>query len=151
MSSWTLGEIFSIGEDGISNDDEGRDEFSGPDSDSDDDDEALERQAAFNKNKANSAATSSSSRNVSTASNRSIRRYDEYGNFISRSERARAEKEKEYPQSEKQPAGVLKTGIGKGNKRRISFPDEHELLDVHEIPCMTPEEKTLCFMGQANW
>ena len=157
MSSWTLGEIFAVGEDDSAkdeDDDEGRDERNGPDnseSDDDDDDDALERQAAFNKNKANSSAANSSSRNATTASNRSIRRYDEYGNFISRSERARAEKEKEYPHSEKQPAGVLKSGTSKPNTRRISFREGSELSDILEIPYMTEDEKALCFMGPSNW
>ena len=160
MASWTLGKIFSVeGDEGgeVAKDDVDHVRRSGAYSDSgdddEDDDEAAERQAAFNKNKENSSNTNASNRNALTGSNRSIRRYDEYGNFLSRSERARAEK-KDHPS---QPTSVLKTSnhnhkdSGLSGKRRIQFKSGTDLLDILEIPYMTSEEKALCFMGRANW
>lgn len=164
MASWTLGKIFENGDEpkveepdnAIGRrrvDDNNDDDDDDSDSSDEEDEDTLERQAAFNKNKANSSTTSNP-----TASNRSIRRYDELGNFISRSERARSDKDKEFTEK----MGVLKTGDniqkasakkdgGLFGKRRIQFKSEDELLDILEIPYMTAEEKASCFMGRANW
>ncbi|CAB9499129.1 expressed unknown protein [Seminavis robusta] len=148
MASWTLGKIFSVDEeeqyDDVketipeSDDDDG--------SDSEDDEDAMAAQAAFNKNKQNSSSARHDDKAI--GSSRSIRRYDEYGDFISRSERARAEKSL----SGMHAAHTESQQNEKAGKRRVSFaPDESLVTSVHEIPLLTDEDKQNCFMTAETW
>lgn len=141
MASWTLGKIFSV--------DEGKEATQDPSvsdgdsSDDDDDDDVMERQAAFNKNKQKNNSVS-----PVTGSNRSVRRYDEFGDFLSRSERAHHEKSK----VDQAPSTAKRTERqGSGVKGKVSFCEGDKLQEVHEIPRITPEEKNVCFMGTENW
>jgi len=162
MASWSLGQMFIADEDAVEDafvkdDNVTGEEDSGDKSGSDSEDEdAAERAAAFKNNKRISSARPLDADVATTASNRSIRRYDEYGNFISRSERARAEKQDQQPEVDEGRRGSMKTGDGKskdrlGRKKRIHFKPEQELEDTKEIPFMDDDDKSRCFMGRANW
>ena len=135
MASWTLGKIFSVDEEKESTQDP-----SDSGSDSDEDEDVRERQAAFNKGKQNANAHSDSQRS-------SYRRYDEFGDFLSRSERAHRERLKDP-----EPKGKS-GGSGEGHKsQKVRFPEDEKLFaDVHEIPKMNDEDKERCFMTTENW
>jgi hypothetical protein len=141
MASWTLGKIFSVNEDEAAIIETGN-EVS--ESGSDDDDEAQAAQAAFKKNK----SSSSLSRHNEISGSGSIRRYDEYGDFISRSERARAEKTHQPP-----PAAAKRVDSGgsvAGHKRKVGFRGDGQLFEVKEIPPLTDEDKAACYMSTEN-
>jgi hypothetical protein len=144
MASWTLGKIFSVNEDEVVKKEYTAHEVSAESgSDAEDDEDALEAQAAFKKNKSSSAMHSEIK-----SSGGSIRRYDEYGDFISRSERARAEKTQQtiMPVSKRADSG---TSTG-SNKRRVTFKGDGQLLEVKEIPSLTDEAKAACYMTTDN-
>ena len=146
MSSWTLGKIFDVDEEKeATNELEAKDDSESSGDDGEDED-AAERAAAFNKNKKNSSNVVDINNTNSGSIRDSIRRYDEYGNFLSRSERAHAEKE--------HPEKILKDSTQAALKRKASgsvkFKDGDALLLIKEIPRFTDEEKEWCFMTQAN-
>lgn len=147
MASWTLGKIFSVDEEK-----EATQDLSGSGSDDDgdeseDDEDALERQAAFNKNKHNSPSGAA----PVAGSNRSVRRYDEYGDFLSRSERAHSERFGD--DSALSTRGDVRTRERNdkcSGKPSVRWQPE-EVASVHEIPKFTDEEKEVLFMTQSNW
>lgn len=141
MASWNLGKIFSVDEE---HEVDAAKYVSGSESESDDED-AMDREAAFNKHKRNAGDGAA----PVTGSNRSIRRYDEYGSFITRSERARAEKEALPPSAMKE----TKDGITVKGKGKVRFRGgflSKGISDIKEIPEWTSEEKDRLFMTQAN-
>ena len=110
------------------------------DSSDDDDDNVRGREAAFNKGKQSNNA----------ASNRSIRRYDEYGDFITRSERARVEKEQAVKAAQETTKPDGKKGFLKrtsSEKRSVQFQDDDRLVVIQEIPELTESEIYTCFLG----
>lgn len=140
MASWTLGQIYSVDEEKEATQEPS---VSGEADSDDDDDDVLERQAAFNKNK----QKNNSSVCPVTGSNRSIRRYDEFGDFLTRSERAHQEKAK----AEQAKLSKIVERQESGVKGKVAFREGEKLEEVHEIPSITDEEKKNCFMGTENW
>ena len=141
MASWTLGNIFSVNENQEvvkATAHEGSE--SGSDSEEEDDEEALEAQAAFKRNKKHSKVSNS----ITSSSGGSIRRYDEYGNFISRSERARAEQSQQSHTLETHGSGPLT------HKLKVGFHDDDALVDVKELPPLSAEAKAACYMSAEN-
>jgi len=146
MASWTLGKIFDVDEEKeATNDLEAKDD-SESSGDDDDDEDATERAAAFNKNKTNSTNVVDINKTNSGSIRDSIRRYDEYGNFLSRSERAHAEKDHQ----EKILRESTKAALNRKASGSVKFKDGDALLLIKEIPRFTDEEKGWCFMTQAN-
>ena len=149
MSSWELGKIFAVDENKESDqNDDDPNYVSDSDSESEDDEDARARAAAFAKSKRSNTTC------PVTGSNRSIRRYDEYGSFITRSERARKEKTEELPPSaikdSKDGKEKIVKGKGKVCFRGGSLGIGEGLLDIKEIPEWTEDEKMLLFMTRAN-
>lgn len=143
MASWSLGKIFQTEE----VEKEPTQDPSDSGSDSEDDEDVLERQAAFNKGKQQSQPRGGDNGEGSKASD-SIRRYDEFGDFLSRSERAHHERLKDTTISAKAASGL---GVSDHANHRVSFAPDDSLTQVHEISKLQGDDKKACFMGTDDW
>ena len=98
-----------------------------------DDSDTLERMKAF----------SSSNQNRTSDTPRSVRRYDEYTSFLTRSQRAHM-LGKEAPLSKDEES-----------KRKVHFlpgQDGSDILEItHVLPELSHEDKQHCFMTAENW
>lgn len=143
MASWTLGKIFQTEE----VDKEPTQDPSDSGSDSEDDEDVLERQAAFNKGKQQSQPRGGDSEGGSKPSD-SIRRYDEFGDFLSRSERAHHERLKDTTISPKGSGGL---GVDEHTNHRVTFAPDDKLAQVREVSKLLGDDKAACFMGTDDW
>ena len=142
MASWALGKMFSS-----EGEKEETQEPSLSDDESSDDEGAQEREAEFNRNK----EKSNEAANADAGSNRSIHRYDEFGSFRSRSQRALHEHEHEAKHAEHASNPKRAVRQESGPKGKVSFQKEDKLTEVHEVPELTDDDKRVCFISTEHW